>query len=51
MVTSGSYTRDALRFANGKRYDLIDGERLDRLVREVKGAQAKPKTAPREGDS
>jgi restriction system protein len=51
MVTSGNYTREALRFADGKRYELIDGDRLGRLIREVKAAQAKPKTAPGEGDS
>jgi restriction system protein len=37
MVTSGTYTADAHRFAAGKNYDLIDGARLRTLVAELKG--------------
>jgi restriction system protein len=36
-VTSGRFTPDALRFAEGKRLELIDGEQLRRLVGEVRG--------------
>ena len=37
-VTSGTFTREALRFAQGKRLELIDGNQLRRLVAEVKSA-------------
>ncbi len=43
FVMSGVYTREALRFADGKHYELIDGERLQRLVAEAKKA---PTTSP-----
>lgn len=39
-VTSGTFTPDAIEFARGKRFELINGEQLARLVAEVKGAQA-----------
>jgi restriction system protein len=37
VVTSGDFTPDALRFAEGKRLELIGGDQLRRLVSEVKG--------------
>lgn len=39
FITSGTFTPDALAFAEGKRLELIDGVRLRRLIAEVKGVQ------------
>ncbi len=39
-VASGTFTPDAIEFARGKRFELINGEQLARLVAEVKGAPA-----------
>ena len=38
VVTAGSYTKDALDFTKGKSIDLIDGQKLEKMVREVKRA-------------
>jgi len=46
VVTSGTFTRAALRFADGKALDLIDGRRLRRMVAEVKGARPEFGEAP-----
>ncbi len=35
LITSGSFTRDALSFAEGKAIDLVDGHALVKLVRNV----------------
>jgi restriction system protein len=40
VVTSGSFSPDAQRFADGKEIELIDGAGLDRLLKE--GAKAPP---------
>jgi restriction system protein len=40
VVTSGGFTSDALRFAEGKRIELIGRDQLLRLVAEVKGKAA-----------
>jgi len=42
FVTSGEFTPDALRFAEGKRLELIGRTQLLRLIAEVKGAGAEP---------
>lgn len=39
LVTSGDFTPDALAFAKGKQFELIDGSELRRLIAEVKGGQ------------
>ncbi len=50
FVTSGTYTRDALAFAEGKPMTLVDGEALLRLIRTVQTAPvpvtASPTVAP-----
>lgn len=46
FVTSGRYTRDAREFAQGKNLELIDGDRLRRLIAEVKGSGAPVSGAP-----
>ncbi len=45
FVTSGEFTPDALRFAEGKRLELIGRTQLLRLVAEVKGTSAEPAPA------
>lgn len=37
IVTSGSYTQEAVAFARGKPIELMDGRALVQLIREVKG--------------
>ena len=44
FVTSGSFSADALAFANGKQLELIDGPRLHRMMAELKRTQ--PAAAP-----
>lgn len=46
VVTSGEFTPDAVRFAEGKRLELIGRDRLLRLVAEVKGSGASAPPAP-----
>lgn len=36
VVISGRFTEDAVRFATGREIDLIDGEKLNRLIRAIK---------------
>jgi restriction system protein len=36
VVTAGTYTQDAREFAKGKPIDLIDGQRLEKLVADVR---------------
>ena len=38
LVTSGSFTEDAVAFAADKPLQLIDGENLEKLVRTIRGA-------------
>ena len=45
VVTSGTFTQDAVEFASGRNVRLIAGEELRELVREAKGAQARPTVA------
>lgn len=40
FVTSGVFTRDAIRFAKGKRLELVDGIELRRRIAQVKAASA-----------
>lgn len=42
FMTSGSYTADALAFAAGKRYELVDGPHLKAMIAAVKHAAANP---------
>ena len=35
VVTAGTYTKDALDFAKGKSIDLIDGQKLEKMVADV----------------
>jgi restriction system protein len=42
VVTSGQFTPDAVRFAEGKRLELIDGDQLLRLVAEVRDTKTEP---------
>ena len=46
LVTSGSFTEDAVAFAADKPLQLIDGDKLAKLVQTVRGAQAGTKSAP-----
>jgi len=39
LVTSGSYTTDAMTFAEGKPLELIDGDHLIRMIKEVQAAK------------
>ena len=39
FVTSGSFSPDAIAFANGKTLELVDGPKLHRMMAEVKGTQ------------
>jgi len=47
FVTSGTFTPEALRFAEGKRLELIDGEQLNRVVAELKNAGGDASTLAR----
>ncbi len=49
VVTSGGFTPDALRFAEGKRLELIGRDQLVRLVAEVKGSGAAAARSPAGG--
>jgi restriction system protein len=40
VITSGEFTPDAVRFADGKRLELIGRDQLIRLIAEVKGSDA-----------
>lgn len=40
IVTSGTYTQEAINFAHGKPIELIDGKALVRLIHDVKGVSA-----------
>ena len=54
FVTSGTFTPDALRFAEGKRLELIDGMLLTRLineVREVKTVAGSPVPSPQTNET
>jgi restriction system protein len=44
-VTSGTFTPDAVRFAEGKRLELIAGDELRRLVAEVRSTGVMPRPA------
>ena len=46
VVTSGEFTPDALRFAEGKRLELIGRDQLERLISEVKGTGVPVAAAP-----
>ena len=49
IVTSGTFTREAKQFAEGKRMELVDGARLARMIMEVrrgKGASSHPINTP-----
>ena len=39
VVTSGTFTEEAEQFAEGKPMELVDGQRLERMIREVGGAK------------
>jgi restriction system protein len=45
LVTSGSFTPDAISFARGKRLDLVHGDLLKRLVEEVRAGSRVAVTA------
>ncbi len=55
IVTSGTFTKGARQFAKGKRMELVDGARLERMIMEVRrGKQAdpvRPDFAETEGDT
>jgi len=44
VVTVGIYTQDALTFAKGKPIDLIDGQKLEKMVTEVRQGEGQFKT-------
>ena len=39
VVTSGTFTKEAKQFAEGKRMELVDGARLERMIRGAGGAK------------
>jgi restriction system protein len=41
VVTSGTFTKDARQFAAGRNVELIDGQGLDALSRDGRGAESK----------
>jgi hypothetical protein len=41
VVTSGTFTKDARQFAAGRNVELIDGQGLDALLRDGRGAESK----------
>jgi restriction system protein len=41
VVTSGTFTKDARRFAAGRNVELIDGQALDGLLRDGRGVESK----------
>ena len=45
FVTSGSFSADALAFAQGKRLELIDGSKLRAMMAEAKRTHATPQVA------
>jgi restriction system protein len=45
VVTSGTFTQDAVEFANGRNVRLIAGEELRELVREARGAKPRASVA------
>lgn len=49
VVTSGDFTEEAQAFAKGKRLGLINGSKLDKMIRSAK--QSLPESAPREVQS
>jgi restriction system protein len=40
VVTSGTFTKDARQFAAGRNVELIDGQGLDSLLRDGRGAES-----------
>jgi restriction system protein len=46
VVTSGKFTKDAVQFAQGRNIELIDGNKLEGLLREKSAAPAAAKVAP-----
>jgi restriction system protein len=44
VVTAGAYTKDALDFAKGKSIDLIDGQKLEKMVAEVRRGEGQFQT-------
>jgi restriction system protein len=46
VVTSGTFTKDARRFASGRNIELIDGKGLDGLLRDGQNAALAGKRAP-----
>lgn len=40
VVTSGRFTREAAQFASGRNIELIDGERLAGMIRDVRAAES-----------
>lgn len=51
VVTSGRFTPDARHFAQSCRIELIDGERLSALFREIESRPPDPGTSPAEGQA
>ncbi len=45
VVTAGTYTKDALDFAKGKSIDLIDGQKLEKLVADVRRGEGQFQTS------
>lgn len=46
VVTSGTFTQDAIDFATGRNIKLMAGDELRDLVREARGAKPRPAVAP-----
>ena len=46
VVTSGTFTRDALAFANGRNIELLNGRQLEQLLRKARTSDTERKTEP-----
>lgn len=54
IVTSGRFTQDARAFAQGKPIELVEGDQLEQMIRQVQSnpqATPRPETPPRESPS
>jgi len=49
VVTSGSFTDEAVAFASGRNVRLVDGPKLFRLIQQARAARAQPSQAGRAG--
>jgi restriction system protein len=51
VVTTGTFTKDAVDFARGQPIELIDGAKLEAMVRDIHGTPTTSSSAPATGSS